>query len=143
MKTNHLKKILICLLAAITLFALYGCGDKNNRDIADVDSISVSISVDYPVKAKKADLKTLPFRAEEDSSILQVVELFGNVNDISILVDTTYSTLEGIDGVINHVTLKAGTWQYKINGELKDKPISDVILKDGDHLELVYAKEPQ
>jgi len=133
----------LCLLTLLAALCLCGCGGKETQETPAVDSIEVFISIDYPQKAKKPDLKTLPFRIEEDSSVLQVVELFGNVNDISILVDTTYATLEGVDGVINHVTLDTGTWQYKINDKLKDKSVDDMILKDGDHLELVYTKEPQ
>ena len=142
MKTKRDVKVLICLLAVLGLFCLCGCADPSSTgdDASAVEPIDLSVSIDYPAKAKKPDLKTLPFRAEEDCSVLQVVELFGNVNDISILVDTTYSTLEGVDGVINGVTLKTGEWQYQINGETMDKPISEVILKDGDHLELVYKK---
>ncbi len=143
MKTQRIMKYFFCCLLLLSMLFLCGCSNEDEQDAPNVDSIAISISIDYPAKAKLPDLKTLPFRIEEDSTVLQVVELFGNVNDISILVDTTYSALAGIDGVINHVTLKSSVWQYKINGELKDKSINKVILKDGDHLELVYAKEPQ
>lgn len=139
MKTKGMMKQVLCLLTLMALLLLCGCGSDKD-ETPSVDSIDLSISIDYPAKAKKPDLKTLPFRAEEDSSVLQVVELFGNVNEISVLVDTTYSTLEGIDGVINDVTLKTGAWQYKINGEPSDNPIQDVILKDGDHVEFIYSK---
>ena len=142
MKKAITMKGFLCIMILLTGLFLWGCGNGDN-ETPSVDSINISISIDYPAKAKQPDLKTLPFRIEENSSVLQVVELYGNVNNMSILIDTTYTTLEGIDGVINHVTLKSGVWQYKINGELKNKSIDKVILKDGDHLELIYTKEPQ
>jgi len=146
MKNKKVMKGLLCLMILVSALFCMGCGnEQDGENASDVKSIPVSISIDFPEKAKLPDLQTLPFRVEEDTSVLQAVELYGNVNDISILVDTTYSSLEGIDGVINHVTLKKGEWQYRLNGELTDKPISDAILKDGDHLELIYkiVKEPQ
>lgn len=141
MKKKHIRKVLVCLALLISALICIGCSSNDHSEESlNVKSINISISIDYPEKAKQPDLKTLPFRLEEGTSGLQAVELYGNVNNTSVLVDTTYSTLEGIDSIINHVTLKAGEWQYKINGKAMDKPIGDVILKDGDHLELIYMK---
>lgn len=144
MKNPKILKLCVCLIVILSSLILWGCGEPENENPA-VKSVDIRISIDFPDKAKLPDLNTLPFRVEENTSALQAVELYGNVNNISILIDTTYSTLEGIDGVINGVTLKAGQWQCKINGKNKTKLMNDVILKDGDHLELVYtkAKEPQ
>ena len=142
MRKKLTMKGLICLVVLSSALFCTACGsDSDSEDSPNVKSININISIDYPEKAKKPDLKTLPFRVEEETSVMQAVELYGNVNNTSILIDTTYSTLEGVDGVINDVTLKTGTWYCRINGETLDKPVSDVILKDGDHLELIYTKE--
>lgn len=141
MKNKIAKKHFLCLLTLFSVFCLWGCSPQEQEEAPAVDSIEITISIDYPGKAK--DLKEQPFRLEEETSVLQAVELYGNVNDISILVDTTNVTLEGINGVINHVTYKTCAWQYSVNGKLKSKEINECILKDGDQLELVYAKEPQ
>ena len=102
-KNKKLIKTICGLLVLCMALALWGCSPTEKDNTEEVATVNVSISIDYPAKAKKPDLKTLPFRAEEDSTVLQVVELYGNVNNMSILVDTTYSTLEGVDGVINGV----------------------------------------
>ena len=141
MKNKIGKKYFLCLLTLLVVFFLWGCSSQEQEEVPAVDSIEVTISIDYP--GKSADLKDQPFRLEEETSVLQAVELYGNVNDISILVDTTNATLEGIHGVINHVTYKTCEWQYAVNGKLKTKAINKYILEDGDHLEFVYAKEPQ
>lgn len=142
MNKKLIMKVLICLTVLLFTFFCAACGNtSSSQDSDSVKSINISISIDYPEKAEKPDLKTLPFRIEEETSVMQAIELYGNVNNTSILIDTTYSTLEGIDGVINGVTLKRGSWYCRINGKNLDTPYGDVKLKDGDHLELIYTKE--
>ena len=129
------------MLTLLVIFSLSGCSGQGQQDTPTVDSIEVTISIDYPGKSE--DIKNQKFRVEEETSVLQAIELYGNVNNISILVDTTNATLEGIHNVINHVTYKTYAWQYSVNGKLKTKAIDNYALEDGDHLEFVYAKEPQ
>lgn len=141
MKKKITKVHFFFLLTLLLVLGLCGCSSQEAQEAPTVDPIEITISIDYP--GKSADLKDQPFRVEEESSVLEVVELYGNVNDVSVLVDTTNSTLEGIHNVINHVTYKTCAWQYSVNGKMKTKEIDKFILEDGDHLELVYAKEPQ
>lgn len=141
MKNMFSMSYVLCLLILLSVLFLCGCGNQDQEETPTVDPIEITISIDYP--GKSSDLTAEPFRVEEDSSVLQVVELYGNVNDISILIDTTNSTLEGVHGVINHVNYKTCAWECYVNDKLKTKDIDDFILEDGDHLQLVYEKEPQ
>jgi len=143
MKHSICQKLSLCLLTICSLFLLFGCGDGKDTEVPAIKPIEITISIDFPAKADLPDLINAPFRAEEDSSVLQLVELFGTVNDIPILVDTTHSTLEGIDQVINRVTYPTGHWIYKVNGEKVNKEINRKIIKDGDILEFIYVKEPR
>lgn len=139
------RKILLCVLIVLAALFCISCGSNSEGETPSVESVDISISIDFPTKAKLPDLRTLPFRVEEETTVLQAVELYGTVNNISIWVDTTTSSLEAIDGVINGMTSKKGEWQYRINGEETGKPISEAVLKNGDHVELIYTntKEPQ
>lgn len=141
MKKKLTKKHFLCLLTLLVVFSFCGCSSQEQQETPTVDTIEITISIDYP--GKGADLRNQSFRVEEDSSVLQVMELYGTVNDISVLVDTTNVTLEGINGVINHVTYKTCNWQYYVNDKLKTKAIDKYTLENGDHLKLVYEKEPQ
>ena len=139
------RKLVLCMLIVMAALFCISCGNSSEDETTSVESVDINISIDFPEKAKLPDLRTLPFRVEEETTVLQAVELYGTVNNISILVDTTASSLEGIDGVINGITLKKGEWQYKVNGKETSKSISEAVLKNGDHLELIYTnkKEPQ
>ena len=139
MKAKYGMRMLVCLAVLTAALFCMSCS-SDETDTPAVESVNISISIDYPEKAKLPDLKTLPFRIEEETSVLQAIELYGSVNNTSDLVETTYSTLEGIDGVVNGITLKSGEWKYQINGKELTKPMGDVILKDGDHLEFIYTK---
>ena len=141
MKKKITKVHFFFLLTLLLILSLCGCSSQEQQETPTVDPIEITISIDYPGKA--ADLKDQPFRVEEESSVLEVVELYGNVNGVSVLIDTTNSTLEGIHDVINNVTYKTCAWQYSVNGKMKTKEIDKFILEDGDQLELVYTKEPQ
>lgn len=141
MKCKIRKRCLFCLLALISMLCLSGCSDNSGQSTPSVDTIKVEVSFDFP--GKDHDKTGIMFRADEDCSVLQIIQLYGSVNSIPILVDTTNSTLEGIDGVINHVTQKNSIWQYKINGAFGGTAIDKTIVNDGDILEFVYTKEPQ
>ena len=140
MNKKHYARSFFCLLILGLSIFLWGCGEDASEEAPVVDPIQVTITIDYPAKTKIPDIRDQQFRVEEESSALEIIELYGNVNEVSILVDTTNSTLEGINGVISHVLAKNYEWQYKVNGEFSKKSIGDYIAEDGDLLEFVYVR---
>ena len=140
MNKKHYTKSFFCLLILCLSICLWGCSEDAGEETPVVDPIQITITIDYPAKAKIPDIRDEAFRVEEDSSVLEIIELYGSVNEVSVLVDTTNSTLEGIHGVINHVFGKNYEWKYKVNGEFTKKSIDDYIAEDGDLLEFVYVR---
>ncbi len=138
MRNNIFLKIAFCvtLLSAILLFA--GCSSQEEETPAAVP-VNITITIDYPKISKVPDLKETPFRVEEDTTVLEVIELYGTVNEIPVLVETTYSTLQGINNVQNDMYQKGYGWKYKINGSYQKKPLNSLIVKEGDHVEFVYV----
>lgn len=141
MKKTILKNLLLCLLFVFITFSFSSCGNEAEDTEPSVKSIDITLSIDYPKKSGIDDVKKILFKIEEDTSVLQTIELYGNVYDIPVLVDTTNSTLEGINGIINHVTLKDGHWEYQINGKKISKSENKKIVESGDFVEFIYVKE--
>ena len=68
------------------------------------------------------------------------IQLYCNVNELPVTVETTDASIQGINGVTNGDYAAKRHWQYKINGELCKTPENEKILKDGDTLEWVFKK---
>ena len=111
----------------------------NSEPAPIVNPINVTISIDYPKKADLEDVKDADFKVEEGASVLDAIQLYCNVNELPINVETTSSSIIGINDV-NNGDYNSKTWQYKINGELCDTDVSEKILKDGDSIQWVYMK---
>ncbi|MBR5316068.1 MAG: hypothetical protein IKU44_04675 [Firmicutes bacterium] len=138
-----MKRILtsLCLLilfSGILCFAT-SCETESENDAPDIQSIDITVNIEYPKKAKIEDLQQESFTIEEESTILETIELYGNVNNISVLVDTTNNTLEGIHGIINQVYIEGYTWQCTVNDHAV-KSIAKKELKDGDIVTFKYTK---
>lgn len=129
----------ILLLSALCLFT--GCSQQQTEETPDIETVNITLSIDYPKKSSRTDIHEVSFRLEEDTTVLQLIELYGNVNNLSVLVDTTQSTLEAINGVQNGIFWKDGTWKFKINGKYTTKSENEILLEDSDHLEFIYVKE--
>lgn len=135
--------IFICALALGLAVCVTGCRDKSSSSAEEsvVNPINLLISIDYPGKANKPDLENFKFKAEEDSSVLEATELYCNISEIQLLVDTTNNEVQGINGINNGELKKKYVWKYKINGkEVSDNP-QDYDLKDGDNIIWYYAKK--
>ncbi|MDY2991445.1 DUF4430 domain-containing protein [Hornefia butyriciproducens] len=135
--------IFICALALGLAVCVTGCRDKSSSSAEEsvVNPINLLISIDYPGKANKPDLENFKFKAEEDSSVLEATELYCNISEIQLLVDTTNNEVQGINGINNGELKKKYVWKYKINGkEVSDNP-QDYDLKDGDNIIWYYTKK--
>lgn len=129
---------LMILLSGILCFAS-SCGTESEDPSTTIQSIDITVTIDYPKKSKITDIQKDSFTIEEESTVLETIELYGNVNNISVLVDTTNNTLEGIHGIINDVYKETYTWQCIINDKAV-KSIAKKELKDGDIVEFKYTK---
>jgi len=131
-------KGIICITLLWTVFFISGCGTQETEESPAIDPIEITVSINYPHNTKLVDVEKELFRIEEDSTVLQIIELYGNVHDLPILVETTNSTLEGISSIHNGVYAKDGQWRYKVNGDIKGKAVDKMIIDNGDHLEFFY-----
>lgn len=141
MKKGIRFHVLLCMLLISVLFLISGCGSQEEENTPNVETISITLSIDYPNKSNRTDINEVAFKLEEDTTVLQLIELYGSVNNLPILVDTTHSTLEGINGVDNGVYWKKGEWQFTINGKYTTKAEGEKALKNGDSVQFIYVKE--
>lgn len=139
MKRRAISLMLIFVLIIGTAAVISGCGKKKAAKISN--PINVTMNIKYPVKAKKDAVKDVKFKVEKKSTVMQAMQIFCNVNNIPLNVDTTNNTIEGINDVNNGDYNSKYIWKFKVNGELcKDSPV-DKVLKSGDTLQWVYAKK--
>ncbi|MGN0658027.1 MAG: DUF4430 domain-containing protein [Emergencia sp.] len=140
MKKKLFTSLIICLLLCSSVLIMAGCGDKAEETVI-VNPIEITLSITYPEKAEMEDISEELFKIEEDSTVLDAIQLYCNVNDMNITVETTGGDVQGIAGVENGDYGSSRIWKYKLNGELCDEPENQQVLKDGDTLEWVYRKK--
>ena len=141
MKKNIFKKVIISFLVLLISLAIFGCGNENKTNDKVVNPINVSMDIYYPQKAEMDNIKNVSFTIEEDSSVLDMVQIYCNINNIPISIETTSSYVQGINGVMegdkygdNHI------WAFTINDKTVKNGAADQILKDGDHVTWKYIE---
>lgn len=130
---------ILCLCFIASVLCMTGCG-KKDEPLEIINPITITISIDYPKKSEIPDVENTDFKIEENSSVLEAIQLYCNVNDMPINVETTDGTIVGINGLNNGDFHPNRIWQYKVNGELFASPAGEYILQEGDVLEWVYKK---
>ncbi|MGI6212128.1 MAG: DUF4430 domain-containing protein [Anaerovoracaceae bacterium] len=141
MKTRKARTALLLSLLVITASVLCACAEQNpSEDIPENKALHLTITMTYPEKVEPANyIKDYKFRVEKGTSLLEGLQLFCKVNDISLNIDTTNNVVEGINGV-NNGDMKHYEWKCRINDEeVTDSP-DTVKLKDNDHVEWYYTK---
>ena len=141
MKNRTKLKMVLCLLTLFLLCFASGCSDKDQNEEPAVESVDITLSIDYPKSSNRTDIREVPFKLEENTTVLQLIEVYGNVNNLPVLVDTTHATLEGINGVQNGILWKNGTWKFKINGKYTSKAENEQVLAHEDFVEFIYVKK--
>lgn len=139
MKKKILTNLIICMLVFSSIFVVTSCG-KEKEETPIVHPIKITLSINYPAKSEIEDVEEVNFKIEEDSTVLDAIQLYCNVNELPVTVETTDASIQGINGVTNGDYSAKRHWQYKINGELCETPENEKILKDGDTLEWVFRK---
>ena len=141
MKKNTITRLILCITALFVAMSVTACSEKQKDDEAPtVASIDITISIDYPESAEMDNVTQEPFSIEENSSVLEAIQLYCNVNEMPVTIETTGGTVVGINDLLNGDIFAARTWHFKVNGEICTAPAGDVTLKDGDSLEWVYIK---
>lgn len=138
MKKKILTNFIVCMLVFSSIFVVTSCGKE--KEETPVHPIQITISIDYPEKAELEDVEEASFKIEEDSTVLDAIQLYCNVNELPVTVETTDASIQGINGVENGEYTAKRHWQYKINGKLCKTPENEKILKDGDTVEWIYRK---
>ena len=110
-------------------------------ETAQIRAAAETMNIRYPAKANMDAVKNVKFKVEKKSTVMQAMQIFCNVNDIPLNVDTTNNIIEGINNVNNGDFNAKYVWKFKVNGELcKASPV-DKILKSGDILQWIYTKK--
>ena len=138
---RRISLILTALIVVSAVFLTAGCGEKaeSGKEPA-VKTVGITISIDYPGGAEMEDVKAVPFKIEEGSSVLETIELYCNVNEMPVAVEITGGTVIGINDLLNGDVFANRTWKYRVNGKLMEESARKVILEDGDSLEWIYTK---
>lgn len=129
----------LCLCFIASILCMTSC-EKKDETPEIINPITITISIDYPKKSELPDVETTAFKIEEDSSVLEAIQIYCNINDMPVNVETTDGTIVGINNLNNGDFHPNRIWQYKVNGQLCADPAGDYILQDGDVLEWVYKK---
>ena len=140
MRNKRSAYLALCAVLLVFLFTAGGCGNEQKEETKIVNPIEITISIDYPDKSELEDIVEVPFKIEEGSTVLDAMQLYCNVNEMALTVETTGASVQGISGVENGDFFAQRTWQYQINGQLCSENESEKVLADGDALQWVYQK---
>lgn len=133
-------KLGICTLLLLSLFLVSGCGDDQKDEAPIVNPVEITITIDYPEKAEPKDVVEEPFKVEAGSTVLDAIQIYCNVKEIPLTVETTDGSVVGINSVDNLVFYKKGTWEYKIDDKISKSPANTQVLTDGNNLKWIYKK---
>lgn len=163
MKKNTIKKVLALSAILALAAAAAGCSEKKVQEPIE-DPIEVTISIDFPDGAEAEDITEEAFLVEDGTTVLDALQIYCNVNDIPVNVETTAAAVYGINGVNNSdgtaenpdeeaddeeiaaeketdestETALTGSWHYSVNGEESNAPENEVRLSDGDSIIWIY-----
>ena len=166
MKKSTLTKILAAATVVALAASAAACSDKTEDEPAE-NTIEVSISIDFPEGSGVEDITDQTFLVEEGTTVLDALQIYCNVNEIPVNVETTAAAVYGINGVNNSEAGDAGSedgeapaeqangeesgetavegsaaitgsWHYSVNGEEGTAAENEVKLADGDSIIWIY-----
>lgn len=165
MKKNTIKKVLALSAILALAAAAAGCSGKKVQEPIE-DPIEVTISIDFPDGAETEDITEEAFLVEDGTTVLDALQIYCNVNDIPVNVETTAAAVYGINGINNSGDTAenpdeeaeaddeeiaaetetdggaepalTGSWHYSVNGEESSAPENEVRLSDGDSIIWIY-----
>lgn len=138
MKNKLMTLLLICILT-VGAVSVTACGKNTNT--STTKSIQITVNIEYPSQSKLNKLENIQFQVEKGSTVMEAMQLFGNVNELPLKVDTTSNIVVGISNVENGNYNKKYAWKYKINNKACDTNVATKVLKSGDSLTWYYGKK--
>lgn len=116
------------------MFFTVSCGGGDNSGSSSDNSISVVMSIDFPDDSGVADIEDVTVSAEDDSSVLDILNQYADANDIEIVTDDSGGNpyVTSINGVSE--TDSAG-WIYELNDEMVMEAADQSIVSDGDEID--------
>ncbi len=100
MKKNVIKTIL-ALSAVVALAAVSSACTEGTEQDSIEDPIQVSITIDYPDGSDAEDIVDQKFLVEEGTTVLDALQIYCNVHDIPVNVETTAASIYGINRIYN------------------------------------------
>ena len=112
MKKNTIKKVLALSAILALAAAAAGCSEKKVQEPIE-DPIEVTISIDFPDGAEAEDITEEAFLVEDGTTVLDALQIYCNVNDIPVNVETTAAAVYGIKLITATALLKIRTRKQK------------------------------
>ncbi|HKM29009.1 MAG TPA: DUF4430 domain-containing protein [Anaerovoracaceae bacterium] len=143
MKKRYLLLTLIITLMA-AMVVLSGCETSDDMETPiDADTISVTMSIDYPVKSDIPDVEDVVLTVEEDATVLDMLQVYCASNDTPVTVELMSSEVQGINNVLNGEYGNDRKWFYSLNDKSISTMPGEKEIKDGDSVMWYYRAAPQ
>ena len=128
--------ILIAVLCICIVGILTSCtsSDDNTEVPTHPKSLTIQVSIQYGAAGNQPDIINQPFNINKSDTMLSLVQLYGSVTEMPVYIETTGSTIYGINNIINSDTHQ---WKCYLNGKEVAK-LADVTLKKNGKVELKY-----
>lgn len=165
MKNNLLKKYTAVLLAMAFTFTMTACSltlDPSD-DGNDLDTISVTVNIDYPDASEMADISSTEpsdeaadaatdeteaeaiaypedindfvMHVEQSATVMEVLQSFTDQEDIPLSIDSSY-----VVSISDVEQTNSGRWVYEINGVKIADDATKRVAEDGDVITWKYVK---
>lgn len=142
MRNNRYRKLIALMLLATLVLTLTSCGTKKNKSEENiVNPINVYIDIQYPEDSGLDPVKHQKFKVEEGTNVVNALQIYCNTNNIPVNVETTTSTIHGInniDNVDDAENNKKSKWMFKINGKKVKTNENETTLKKNDVVSWIY-----
>ena len=115
--------------------------DAESYRIQNISGPAITLSIDYPQEAGRADVNE-PFTVEEGSSPVDAIVLYGKITEIPVVVKKNGNggRIQSINGVEEKSQGEDSGWVYRINGEAPQAASPPAILGQGDSLSWVFVQ---
>lgn len=133
----------LAILVVAMILIIIACSKTEHKGVNEINpnAVEVFISIDYPTEANIPDMVNQKFNVEKSSNLFSTIQLYGNVYDVPIILETTKGELIGINGV-NNGSYENGKWKVNVNKEDISESLQKVELKSGDKVQFYYQSQP-
>lgn len=146
MSKTATRVLVFCCVAAAALVAvllLTGGGSETTQEIEN--PIEISMTINYPEDAKRANVistQKVDFNVEKNSTVGDAIQLYCNVENLPLDIDTTNNCVTSIDDVENDDATFM-EWRFTLNGKEMEPNALDTVLHDGDEIKWNYVQDEE